>query len=45
MKLDDLQTIAKKLNIDLEKKGVKKKTNKTKGELIDEINCILKKNQ
>ena len=43
MKLDELQTIAKKLNIDLDKKGAKKKTNKTKGELIEEINFILKK--
>lgn len=43
MKLDELQTIAKKLNIELEKDGVKKKTNKTKIELITEINDVLRK--
>lgn len=43
MKLDELQTIAKKLNVELEKNGLKKKTNKTKGELIEEINSVLKK--
>lgn len=43
MKLDELQLIAKKLNIDIEKDGIKKKTNKTKTELINEINVVLKK--
>lgn len=41
MKLDEIQTIAKKLNIVLEKAGSKKV--KTKNELMDEINVILKK--
>jgi len=46
MKLEELQTIAKKLNIVLEKENIKKKGStlvKTKTELIDEINIILKK--
>jgi hypothetical protein len=38
MKLEELQDIAKKLNIDLEKNGIKKKLSKTKNELINEIN-------
>ena len=46
MKLDELQTIAKKLNILIEKENNqtsgKKKLIKTKGELIDEINSVLK---
>ena len=46
MKLDELQTIAKKLNIKLERSTMTKtgKTQpKTKQELIDDINLILKK--
>ena len=46
MKLDELQKIATKLNILLEKDNTqpngKKKLVKTKGELIDEINSVLK---
>jgi len=45
MKLDELQTIAKKLNILIEKDNQtpgKKKLVKTKGELIDDINRVLK---
>ena len=46
MKLEELQTIAKKLNINIEKNNKqttgKKKLIKTKGELIDEINGVLK---
>lgn len=45
MKLDELQSIAKKLNISLEKEPDStkkyKKNTKTKGELIEEINKIL----
>jgi hypothetical protein len=44
MKLEELQVVAKKLNIDLEKSGKQqKKIIKTKGDLIDEINSVLKK--
>lgn len=45
MKLDELQTIAKKLNVDLERSTTTKsgkKQSKTKQELIDEINILLK---
>ncbi|QKF93761.1 hypothetical protein QKU48_gp0303 [Fadolivirus algeromassiliense] len=46
MKLEELQEVAKKLNITLEKETKKGKTviskQKTKGELIDEINVVLK---
>ena len=45
MKLSELQKIAEKLNIVLEKDNTqsgKKKLVKTKGELIDEINSVLK---
>ena len=42
MKLDELQVIAKKLNIVLEKDKGKKKLPKTKGDLIDDINKVLK---
>lgn len=44
MKLEELQTIASKLNIDLQKDGNKKKIAKTKNELITEINVILGNN-
>lgn len=42
MKKDELQQIAKKLNIDIEKNGAKKKIPKTNSELITEINAKLK---
>lgn len=42
MKKDELQQIAKKLNIDIEKDGAKKKIPKTNNELITEINTKLK---
>lgn len=40
MKLEEIQDIAKKLNIILEKDGKNKKVSKTKGELINEINSL-----
>lgn len=43
MKKDELQQIAKKLGIDIEKDGAKKKIPKTNNELINEINTKLKK--
>lgn len=43
MKKDELQQIAKKLNIDIEKNGTKKKIPKTNNELIIEINAKLVK--
>jgi len=42
MKKDELQQIAKKLSIDIEKNGAKKKIPKTNSELINEINAKLK---
>lgn len=43
MKLEELQLVAKKLNIDLQKTGKQKvRITKTKNDLIDEINEVLK---
>lgn len=42
MKKDELQQIAQKLGLDIEKNGAKKKVPKTNGELIAEINAKLK---
>ena len=44
MKIKELQNIAEKLNIDITKKTNTKESMKTKAELIDDINNILKKN-